>query len=156
MYQNTLHYSRIESNRVRQYSALNLFHSALNLPHSIRPDPRVVASTRYSTISLINKRHNVRVEDFLKLQDDEFFKLRCIFTYCIQYEQIKRVYFLFQILNKLFDKNEVLNFNLFRFIEINRIISFFYLKIEKLYMIDFDSKRKNLMITCNRHYFHCT
>jgi hypothetical protein len=104
----------------------------------------------------INRRHNVRVEDFLKLQDDEFCKLRCIFTHCMQYEQVRRVYFWVQILDKLFEKDEVLNFNLFRFIETDRIISLSSLKIEKSYMIDLDSRRKISAITCNRHYLHCT
>ncbi len=50
MYQNTLHYPRVGSGRVGQYSALNL-------PHPTRPDPRVAAGTRYSTASLIVKKH---------------------------------------------------------------------------------------------------
>ncbi len=103
-----------------------------------------------------NRRHSVRVGDFLELQGGEFCKLRCIFTHCMQYEQVRRVYFWVQILDKLFEKDEVLDFNLFRLTETDRIISLSSLKIEKPYMIDLDSRRKVPAITCNRHYLHCT
>ena len=98
-------------------------------------------------VKAINKRFTIHIDDYVKLKFDRYAQVRQLFTHCFQFENIRRIFVWIKLLQSTFYIDEILNLNILRTTNNEKIVSVLTIKLEKTYIISIDRVRNELICT---------
>ena len=87
------------------------------------------------TVRSTGKRFSLQIGDFLRIRSGTYAQLRQIYTHCLPFEVIQRVFLWIRLLETASYKDEVLNLSIFQLTNTDRIIPLFFVDPDKIYIV---------------------
>ena len=87
------------------------------------------------TVRSTGKRFSLHIGDFLRLRSGTYAQLRQIYTHCLPFENIQRVFLWTRPLKTASYKDEVLNLSIFQLTDTDRVIPLFFVDPDKIYIV---------------------
>ena len=87
------------------------------------------------TVRSTGKRFSLHIGDFLRLRSGTYAQLRQIYTHCLPFENIQRLFLWIRPLKTASYKDEVLNLSIFQLTDTDRVIPLFFVDPDKIYIV---------------------